>query len=936
MTPAPHWQLELLGGLRLRNADAEHTRFATRAVAALLARLALWPQRDHPREELVELLWPGVDVATGRRRLRQALSLLRDVLEPPQGQPLPVIQADRLSLRVLPGRIACDVHRFEALARAGEHAAALACWHGELMPGFFDEWIHEERMRLNALHGQLVAAAPSAARPAPLPTAAALPPSLSPSPPSPAPIATPLPGYLTRYFAQPDQTQHLLDQVMQHRLVTVLGPGGSGKTRLAVELVEQLIDHRAARPARPLPAAAPAFARVHFVPLASAHSAEQLLVALQATLRISATPATTEHLVARLDGVPTLLVLDNAEQLAGAAADVLGPLMAALPGLHLLVTSRCPVGLDGEHQFPIDPLPTPPSSASLAEAAASPAVALFVDRARSVRMDFQIHARNHAAIVALVRVLQGMPLAIELAASRIRVFTPAEMVSRLRVPVPAPGHTPGLDLLARPGGRPTPQSRHVSMRLTIEWSWQQLPPEHQQLAAAMAVFPGGCTTAMLAAVHGGGDVAAGVEQLHAQSLVQAQRSNALPAGEGGSEEGDGDAPPRFQLYEPIREFAIAQFDAAHSRRWRARQRAWALAWLRNQPATPALARVRAELVNLCTALASAAADDAGDDAAQLLLALQPLHEGVTVPAETLAQAGQALAHCADAELRSRGHSALAPLLFTAGLTVEARQAADTALSTAPPDGPVRAEAWLALAAVHFRGALSPARHVLPWVEQAWQVAQHTTDRALQAATLNLLALVDHAVHRDADAAHERAARAQSLWAALGNRHGVNHARHNAAVFDFRRGRREQALATWDAILAEAAVLQDSRRQAIASSARCSALSDMHRWPQALPALRDSLRQSWQALRLYEVSYDLWNLPRVLAHLRQPAEAMTLMAFASQFWQTRFGELTPADRQHMRLVERLVARQLDGRAMATAAAHGRQLPLAAAVALALGD
>jgi hypothetical protein len=90
------------------------------------------------------------------------------------------------------------------------------------------------------------------------------------------------------------------------------------------------------------------------------------------------------------------------------------------------------------------------------------------------------------------------------------------------------------------------------------------------------------------------------------------------------------------------------------------------------------------------------------------------------------------------------------------------------------------------------------------------------------------------------------------------------------------------------------------------------------------------------MRLYDMSVDLWNLPRVLAHLRQPGQALTLMVFAAQFWQSRFGELTAEDRRHMQRVERLVARQMNARARAEATARGHQLSLAEAVALALAD
>lgn len=914
--PGPRWTLQLLGGVRLHDATHVHTRFATQATCALLARLALWPQRDHAREELAELLWPGVDPEVGRRRLRQALSLLRSVLEPAQGHPWPVLHADRRCVRLLPGSIACDVHHFETHAQAGRRAAALAAYRGELMPGFFDEWIHDERRRLQALHDR-VADAPDR-DPGRMPAVPGPPAERTPRTPTGAP------AYSTRYVADPRQFERLRGQVLSHRVVTLLGPGGSGKTRLAVNLVDTLGS-----------SPQPAFARICFVPLASAQSGRQLLDALQDALQISsASVGAADNVVARLEGQAALLVLDNLEQLAEVAAPVLEPLIERLPLLHLLVTSRRRIGLPGEREFLIQPLPLPPADGPLAGAAASPAVALFVDRACAVRADFRLGPRNHGPIAELVRALEGMPLAIELAASRIRAFTPAQMLDTLRSPAGAAGATPGLDLLSRSDPRPTQQSRHASMQRTIVWSWQQLSRPQQRLAGAMAVFPGGCDAAMLKAVHGGNAVPAGLEQLHAHSLIREARTDG-PAPDAG-ESNAADEPLRFQLYVPIREFAAAQFDAVTRATWRARQREWARLWLVALPVTPPLARVRAELTNLAAAFASAADDAAGDIAARLLICLLPLHEGVTLPAETLGHAVRALDTCADPSLRSRGRSALAPWLLTAGDTPAARRLAEAALQDAPPGSAERAWALCALVHVHWRGSLSPAQALQPQVDEARRMAEGAGDLELLGSVLTVMSLVQWGLDGDAEASRALAARAQAVWEAQGNRHGVNLARHNVAVYDFRSGRRDAALASWDAVAAEAAVLQDSRRLAITNSARATALSDMRRWAPARQALRDSLRQSWQAMRLYDVAYDLWNLPRVLAHLREPDPAQCLMTFAAQFWQQRFGALTPADRRHLRLVERMVALQASSARRSAAAARGRQMPLAEAVALALGD
>ena len=151
----PRWQIRLLGSVAASDGVQHLERFPSRAVAALLARLALAPDRVHPREELVELLWPGVALDVGRNRLRQVLSTLKSMLEPP-GQPgAAVIQADRHGVRAVDGALGCDARLFEQMIRAGRTAEALALYRGDLMPGFYEDWIGDERHRLAALHESL-------------------------------------------------------------------------------------------------------------------------------------------------------------------------------------------------------------------------------------------------------------------------------------------------------------------------------------------------------------------------------------------------------------------------------------------------------------------------------------------------------------------------------------------------------------------------------------------------------------------------------------------------------------------------------------------------------------------------------------------------------------------------------------------------------------
>lgn len=243
----PRWQVCLLGRVSASDGVQQLDRFPSRAVAALLARLALAPERVHPREELVELLWPGVTLEVGRNRLRQALSTLKSMLEPP-GQPgAAVIQADRHSVRAVPDALGCDARQFERLVQAGRSAEARALYRGELMPGYYEEWIGEERQRLAALHETLPAQA-VADLPAEHPVNRASPELAAPSP------AT-LPTYLTRLFGVEMAEARLRTLVRSQRLVTLLGPGAAARRGWRWKWRRPCASSRAGRPrtqARPL------------------------------------------------------------------------------------------------------------------------------------------------------------------------------------------------------------------------------------------------------------------------------------------------------------------------------------------------------------------------------------------------------------------------------------------------------------------------------------------------------------------------------------------------------------------------------------------------------------------------------------------------------------------------------------------------------------
>src|SRR5947209_12781751 len=151
------WQIQLLGGVRATHWNCVIAQFPSRPIAMLLARLALQPQRRHAREELIELLWPNVELDVGRNRLRQVLSTLRRLLEPPDVPPYSVLIADRQTIGLAADAVSSDVREFEQLLRQGAVAQALDCYRGDLLPGFLDEWIEDERARLSALYERALA-----------------------------------------------------------------------------------------------------------------------------------------------------------------------------------------------------------------------------------------------------------------------------------------------------------------------------------------------------------------------------------------------------------------------------------------------------------------------------------------------------------------------------------------------------------------------------------------------------------------------------------------------------------------------------------------------------------------------------------------------------------------------------------------------------------
>jgi predicted ATPase len=287
----------------------------------------------------------------------------------------------------------------------------------------------------------------------------------------------------------------------QARLVTVTGPGGVGKTRLALE-VARAVDGRFAD-------------GVAFVPLEDVPSADLVLPTIAGTLRVPEAGARPllDRLVEELTGRQLLMALDNMEHLRAAGPD-LAVLLGRCPQLALLVTSRQALRLRGEQEYPLPPLPVPADDEAVGTA---PAVQLFVQRAADVHPGFALTDDNRAAVADIVRLLDGLPLAIELAAARSRLFSPAALADRL---------TERLDVLG--GGPGDLPARQRTLRATLDWSCRLLSPAEQALFARLSVFAGGATLQAVEAVCGDDtvpDVLDGVSSLLEKNLLVADAAD---------------------------------------------------------------------------------------------------------------------------------------------------------------------------------------------------------------------------------------------------------------------------------------------------------------------------------------------------------------------------------------------------------------------------
>jgi predicted ATPase/class 3 adenylate cyclase len=345
--------------------------------------------------------------------------------------------------------------------------------------------------------------------------------------------ATPnnLPTQLTSFVGRDGQVRDGKALLAKTRLLTLTGPGGTGKTRLSLQIAADIIDS--------FPDG------VFFVPLSAIRDPELVASAVAQALnvpvagRVQPIEAVVEHLREK----KALLVLDNYEQLLPDGAEAVSELLHACPNLKVVVSSRTVLRVYGEQEFAVPPLQLPDLRAlpGLQALSQFEAVKLFIERALAVKPDFQATNENAPAIAGVCERVDGLPLAIELAAARVKLFSPQALLGRLETSLNALGT----------GSRDLP-SRQQTLQGAIAWSYDLLDDAHRRLMWRMSVFARGADLETAEKVCGpaeevGGDVLTGLDELADQSLLRR-----MP---------DYD-PPRLQMLQTIREFALEKLEAS--------------------------------------------------------------------------------------------------------------------------------------------------------------------------------------------------------------------------------------------------------------------------------------------------------------------------------------------------------------------------------------
>ena len=482
------WNIRLFGGPTLESpllSAPSQSHFRSSKVAALLSYLALHFEKPCSREALIDALWPDeIDSHTLQNRFRVTLASLRKQLEPqgfPYGSVLDTSVPGCVGLRK--GATWCDLHAFDLAHKQKDYGYAAELLQAPLMPAIYDEWASADQIRIELLRDDLASFVSQNI--------------VAESDYELESIGHRLPLFLSQFFGRESELQAIGTLIESARLVTITGPGGVGKTRLSVEVCKE------------------SSRKTVFVSLSDCFDRDSLAESVLRQLAIGShtTQNSQDQILSVLRQIGEMrLIIDNAEHLLEDIRDFVELLLSQTPNLRILVTSRQPLEIMGEQIFRLSPFEAPQDTDIVLEKYA--ATQLFLDRTRQSRPDFQANSSQAKEIVEICQRLEGLPLAIELAAAQITVQSITEILSRLNVSL--------VDLKSR---RRTLSSRHRSLRAAIESSLDGLDPESDRLLGQLSAFWGGFTVDHASEVTGDPVAIERIEDLVMRSLVSSQVVN---------------------------------------------------------------------------------------------------------------------------------------------------------------------------------------------------------------------------------------------------------------------------------------------------------------------------------------------------------------------------------------------------------------------------
>ncbi|OAN48467.1 hypothetical protein A6A03_07735 [Chloroflexus islandicus] len=548
-------------------------------------------------------------------------------------------------------------------------------------------------------------------------------------------IATPNLPPAPRLFGRQRHVHAIQALLSETRLVTITGAGGSGKSHLALHIAHSLM------------------ARFpdgvwwcELGPVADPSLAPYAVTTALGITEVTSSPITA--LIGRIGSLPCVLVVDGCEHLTTAIAGLVETLLRHCPGLHILATSLQPLGAAGEQLYPLPPLPPPPDDLPLSRLAAQPAVALFVARATAVAPAFRLTAENAPLIASLCRRLDGLPLAIELAAARAGLLSLAQLEHYV---------TESLAVLGSDSDAP-----RRTLTATLTWGYRLLSDAEQHLFRRLAVFPGSFTLAAAAAMAGASEpvVLETLAGLVRKSMVVVSN---LPA----------QGVARYRLLEPVRLFARDRLDEAGEMAiMRDRHLRWVLQLVEaasDQPLGPisgaAIARLAAEYDNLRAALRWVITSQQGEAGLRLIVALFRFW-------------------------------------FQRGPLGEARHWIGEILRL-PAAAPSLLRARAAFAAGRLACRQGDDHNALVYGRESLQLAQAAGDREIEARALDLLGLVHHDVNAFVEAINYHQA-ALAIRRELGDAYAIAVSLNNLGLVHFDRADYDEAAACFTAALEAAA------------------------------------------------------------------------------------------------------------------------------------